>query len=554
MKCTEFGHMMEPLRADEVDIAEIIRFETHLLTCADCRYLQKSLQLEANLLKQAIAAPPLPDLFVASIMDQLVQPIDYPKTVPQEVTPTRNTAATTASSNLRSAKRTHWKRWAGISVAALFVVGAVSMYVSPTFAAYVSSFVSRIGGELGLKRAAEQGYNTPVNLAVSDHDYTLRIKDIVADTTRLVISYTLEDAAGKPLPNQFLPLYGANKIYLTDKDGKILSANPEIHEQGPDYGDLTFSIFDWSDDVIVHFEVTEIGINEPKKVSLRLKVPVNLAKSREASNALSVQSRYESPQGIVFSFERVMYAPSATRFDIQTRYTDEAYEQEKQKARVLSGKEDSKVEKGKYHFVYRIVNQSGEVIARSEKDLADTQTKNRLIYFSPEDSAAEGEQPGTVRWITALVPAEKPEELTFILEGIEKEELAHFSIPFRLQELSKSPVSKTADETGDTYTIKGMKKGIDPQTKEVIWTIELEGNQKQWDFPDWNLTDSAGTRYEVTQDYRTTRVRPMPHGYFLSQKLIIKGMTTPPNELTLSLQTYKKFYTDVDWQVAIPPK
>lgn len=562
MKCTEFQHMMELFEAEEMDIADKTRLHTHLLGCPDCRSVHSLLQSEAELLKRAIAAPTLPDRFVDSILDQLEplacddDPSDSACASAQKST---SYAAESIAVDLPFEKElkvrpVRWKRLIGSSVAAVLLMGAVGMSVSPTFAAYVSSFVSRVGGELGLKLAAEQGYNTPVNKSVSDQGYTLRVTDIVADSARLVIAYMLEDATGKPLEDQYLPYFGDSKVYLTDKAGKMLGL-PDDNQLGPDYGDFTFALASWPEEVIVHFEISSIGIRDPKKVNFNLQVPVNLRKSREAAAIFPINAVYESPQGIVFTFQQVMYAPSAIRFDIVTHYTDEAYEREKQKAKALDGKDDI-AKDIQYRFSYRIVNKSGVVVARSGIDFDAAKEKMRTIYFSLDDSKSQTEaakeKPGTEHWKTAIVPADRPEELTFILEEIEKKELAHFSIPFRSTAVNGAPVTKTYQETGDTYTIKGMKKGVDPQTKEAVWIIEIEGTLALWDMPGWNLTDTAGKRYQVTPDYATMTVRDSPQGKKLKQRLFVEGMSAPPEDLILTLRTYKKRYTDVNWQVPIP--
>lgn len=84
---------------------------------------------------------------------------------------------------------------------------AIGTQVSPAFAAFLSSFFQTITGEAGLRQAAKQGFSTELNQAVSDNGITLRVKEVIADPTRIVLSYVLEDAQGRILPDQFfLPM------------------------------------------------------------------------------------------------------------------------------------------------------------------------------------------------------------------------------------------------------------------------------------------------------------------------------------------------------------
>lgn len=558
MKCADARQLLELMRAQEANLADVTRLETHLLHCPACTDIRTRLQKEEALLHNAIASPSLPEEFIDSVLDQLEPYPAHGAARRQEAAAAVQTPAEDSLATRSLRPRNPWMRRIGSSVAAVLLLGAVSMYVSPTFAAYVSSFVSRVGGELGLKRAAEQGYDVPVNQSVSDRGYTLRVKDIIADSARLVVSYTLEGSDGKPLEDQYLPYFEGSRIYLTDPAGNMVSDMPEDHQLGPDYGDITFvSNEPWPENLVLHFEINQIGIQEPKEVHMQLNIPVNVAKSKETAPIIPVNAVYESPQGVVFSFDRVMYAPSATRFDLITYLTGEALSREKEKVRVLDGEEDDSIEVDNHAFSYRIENESGQVVARSDLHYAGPD-KLRTLYFSRDFTWPKEEgkpsHPGEVHWKGAIVPASQPEKLTFILEELEKIELARFSIPIRPEELKKAPVTRTYDESGDTYTIKGLKKGVNPMTQEAVWILDIEGKLKISDMPRWNLTDGAGKKYEVAPDYTSMRVKQTEDGGgLLEQKLLIKGMDTPPDELTLTLRTYKKRYTNLDWRVPIPP-
>ena len=548
MKCAEVMRKMDAWLLEEMEFREIAEIEKHVLHCQDCRTYKSNLINETQLLKQAVSASPLPDEFVDTIMGQL----EDVSLEPKQAVPSSDLAAiqpppvtTHARKNLR------WKAIMGYASAILLLSGVTGMYVSPTFAAYVSSFVSRVSGDLGLKLAAENGFNTAVNQTVSDQGYTLRVKDIVADSARLVITYTLEDANGKPLEDQYLSYFDGSKIYLADKAGNVLSELPEGHELGPGYGDITFVLDEWpkDEDIVVHFDIHEIGVRDPKPVNFSLQIPVNIAESKKAATTIPVQNVYTSPQGIQFSFDQVMYAPSATRYEITTSVTDEAYERERQLVREMEGDEGEFTMDDSYRFSYRIVNQAGEVVAASEHG---EKNSGRTLYFSPTYQKGENVNTGTIQWKTAIIPGEPTEKLTFILDEIEKEERADFAISIRPDALLQSPITKTNEETGDTYTIKGLKKGKRPRTDEEIWVMTIEGNLKIWDMPSWILSDGTGKRYEVTPDYTTMTVKHTEEGEILKQDLFIKGMPSLPEELSLRLKTYKKRYTNIDWKVPIP--
>ncbi|MGE5702910.1 MAG: hypothetical protein ACM32O_10300, partial [Clostridia bacterium] len=199
-------------------------------------------------------------------------------------------------------------------------------------------------------------------------------------------------------------------------------------------------------------------------------------------------------------------------------------------------------------------DKEGRIVA-SQSQTALTVPVNRHIYFTPGySSPPESNGDGVWRWYGAFVPSVEPEELWFVLEAIVKTEPADFSIPFRPTDLTGTPVTKRYDEGSSTYTVKQMTKGTDPTTNEPVWLITLSGMMPESDFPQWKLYDDTGRSYELSTDYSVSSVSGNRDGAVLDQTLIIKGLPSLPQKLTLSLQTFKKRYADLNWKVAIPPE
>ncbi|MEJ8543956.1 DUF4179 domain-containing protein [Brevibacillus borstelensis] len=550
MRCYEIRQKLERYVDKETSVSENIEVETHLLDCMECKALLEKLAAEANVLKRVVPYSPLTDDFTASIMDQL-EP--YPSTKSQDVTEASSLPPRHSRRKTPAQRPKRWARMAAASIAALFVVFTLGMFVSPTFAAYISTFVSRIGGELGLKKAAEQGFHTPVNMAATDRGVTLRVKEIIADPTRLVATYVLEDEKGQILPDLFIPHYNGNKIYIADKEGNILNSGPEVFRRGDQYADFLFTLNNPPNELVLHIDIGHFGSSDPRKAAWKLDIPVNIQKSMGATKSVPINATYETPQGIVFTFDKVIYAPSATRIDLTTSFTPEKKEQLREMAAALIGKtdEESIREFGTHRFFYHIVDRSGNIVAKSEYEPNEKQSR-RISFTQSRD--VRGVDPDVVRWHGSYVPADQPEELTFILDGVELLEPADFSIPFSPDSLKQQPVSKTYEELRETFTITGMDKGTDPETQEPVWTIELKGLCKLESFPYWNLYDESGKRFDVRTDFAKTYVENSDKGVALVQTLIVKGMEQPPKKLKLALQTIKTRYMDLDWQVPIPPR
>ncbi|USG67171.1 DUF4179 domain-containing protein [Brevibacillus ruminantium] len=549
MRCYEIRQKLERYVEKETSVSENIEIETHLLDCAACRVMRDKLAAEAIVLKQAVPYSPLTDDFTAGIMNQL-EP--YPATESPVEMETNSAPSRHACSRTPVQRSKRWARMTAASIAALFVAFSLGMFVSPTFAAYISTFVSRIGGELGLKKAAEQGFNTPVNMAATDQGVTLRVKEIIADPTRLVATYVLEDETGQILPDLFIPHYNGNNIYLTDKQGNILNSGPQIFRRGDQYADFLFSLNNPPNELVLHFDISHFGSNEPRKAVWKLDIPVNIQKSMAATKSVPVNAIYESPQGIVFTFDKVVYAPSATRIDLTTSFTPEKKKQLREMAAAPTGRTDADSirEFGTHRFFYHIVDQSGNVVAKSEYEPNEKQGR-RISFTQSRD--VRGIDPDIINWHGSYVPADQPEELTFVLDGVELLEPADFSISYSPDSLKQQPVSKTYGELEETFTITDMAKGMDPETQEPVWTIELKGLGKLDSFPYWNLYDKSGKRFDVQTDFGKTHMKNSPDGVVLVQTLIVKGMQQPPQKLTLALQTVKTRYMDLNWQVPIPP-
>lgn len=544
MKCQECQKQLLSFLDGEVSHADRMEIQTHLLTCTRCKEVMALLQEETETLSRVLNAPALPDHFADELIQQL---LPYQPATQNEAPPIPG-----FHKERRVAKRRPRVRVFALSlVLGLFFSMVAGMYLSPTFAAYVSSFISRIGGEEGLKKAAIEGYSTPVNKSVTDKGVTLRIKDVVADKNRVVVSYVLEDEKGKVLPDLFIPYYGENEISIKDKQGNVIDAGKQF-SRGDDYADFMFSLQNPPDDVIIHFDIHNYGSKQPIPVKWQLDIPINLTKALEASKTVPIKATYEAPEGIQFSMEKVTYSPSATRFDLVATRSEQANENIRQAAVQITGEEDPDVmgDLKEIGLTFHIVDQNGQVVADSHDSPLE---ENRLIYFTQMSSPREGA--GT--WIGAYVPGPESESLTFVLDSLKVREKADFSMEFSQEELKKGPITKEYAELGRSYTIKRMEKGTDPESGEPAWEIELEGifPENDEDFPQrWSLVDAKGTHYEVTTDYTRSKLsgginEKVNH---LEQILIIKGLAQPDAPLKLSLQTYWKEYKNLDWKVPIP--
>ncbi|MGC5325827.1 DUF4179 domain-containing protein [Brevibacillus sp. SYSU BS000544] len=547
MKCNVCRQLLFAYLEDEVSQGQRMEIETHLLSCGRCSEVLSMLEEETDTLKRVLNKPALPDDFAEHLVKQLTpfQPVPLPQ-------PEVKLAELSSKRSRNRFRSSHLRQITASLILVLSIAVVSGYYISPTFAAYISSFISRIGGEEGLKRAAEQGYSIPVNQATSSNGVTFRVRDIVADENRLVVSYVLEDANGKILPDLYIPDFGGNEISLRDKDGKVLYPRG-LFNRGDDYADYTFTYHNPPEDVIIHFDIHSFGSKEPIPVEWQLDIPINLKKNLAASKMEQIGATFEAPGGVKFELSKVTYTPSAARLDIATDRTELEKERVRQMAQRLTGKTSKEVLfwLESVVFSFRIVNQEGEVIAQEgQYDMGEDPVRTeRSIYFRALNQL---DNKGRLPWIAAYVPGPDSEQLTFILDAVMVQEESTFAIDIHPEQLEKGPINKEYPELNRSYTLKKIRKGIDPDTQKSAWAIDMEvvlpKGEDGW-AQGWNLYDTQGNRFETKLDYEKTIMVDDTH---MKLTIIVPELKDVSGPMKLALKTYWKRYDQLNWRVPIP--
>ncbi|MGC5327666.1 DUF4179 domain-containing protein [Brevibacillus sp. SYSU BS000544] len=531
MNCVSVEKQAEQYVHNELTPDERNAFESHVNSCPSCQHLISMILEENKTLTETL------------YFNQSALPVGFTENILDQLTPYPVQGSFSQMPPAAQHKKQKTMRNLFVSAAAaLLLVFTTSAFISPTFAAFLSSFITRVGGELGLKTAAEQGYSNEVNKVVSDKGISLHVREIIADPNRLVVTYLLKDKDGKNMEDLAIPRSPANKIYVTDQAGNIITESHNF-SRGADYADLTFALTNPPNNLVVHLNITELNERNPVKGTWKLDAQVDISKSIAATNRQPIQAVYTSPSGIAFTLENVTYTPSATRLDILTRETPAEKERVRKMAAKVTGKADE-VSIGGYSFDYRIVNKQGETVAGSEPFKG-----TRTIYFRQGPPS----EIGTASWHGAYSTSSQPEELFFVLDAVQVTEASNFAIQFSPNEINKRPVTLKNEEDGGTYTIKNVSTRTDPVSNEKLTIILIEGQLLESEFPNWNLTDENGKRYETEIDFENVFTEGNESQTKLVEPLIVKGLPDHPGELTLSMQTIQKRYTNENWKVPIPP-
>ena len=94
------------------------------------------------------------------------------------------------------------------------------MTVNPSFAELVGGIFSSDRVDEGLQIAMDTDIATPVDIAVTDAGITLHVEHLIADTSRIALSYSVTDSKGKRLNPYFQEDQGQNVVTLLDENNE----------------------------------------------------------------------------------------------------------------------------------------------------------------------------------------------------------------------------------------------------------------------------------------------------------------------------------------------
>ncbi|QNU38253.1 DUF4179 domain-containing protein [Geobacillus sp. 44B] len=255
--------------------------------------------------------------------------------------------------NPKLLRQPKWRKWLAVAAASVVIGISTGAYISPTFAAYIKSFFIRPELDKGLQAAAKNGFSQRTKAAVTDRGITFRIKEVMADTNRLIFTYSLEDKNGKLIDPTILfekeqwgperTMYfvkGLDAFYITNEKGEIVSTNrtyqtrtrrmvsqsiDQVFPHGH-YADLMFALNDKAREakrLFIHIDIHQIGTVEGE---WKLKIPINMNKSMMATKTIPIDKTYVTKDGLQVTIKNLVHSPTLTSIDIETSWTEKGKE------------------------------------------------------------------------------------------------------------------------------------------------------------------------------------------------------------------------------------
>ncbi|WP_035098878.1 DUF4179 domain-containing protein [Anoxybacteroides tepidamans] len=463
--------------------------------------------------------------------------------------------------------RSKWRQWTTAAAVTLAVGVSAGTYISPTFAAYIQSFFTRPELDNGLQAAAKQGFSEKTNAAVTDQGITLKVKEVMADANRLILTYSLEKENGGYIDPTILfnseqQLLGRteyfvkdfNTFYITDEDGNIVSRSINyMTKEGKDvtqyiqsvfphehYADLMF-LLDADKNakqLFANIRLNKIGIVQGK---WNLKVPIHIEKSATATKNVPIHQRYTTKDGISITLQNIVHSPTLTAVHIETKWTETGMQRNKMQREYSDGN-------GSYFYrpVFDILDSKGNVVATTESSSANDPKRPLFI----ETNSYDPRTTTPIQWNYSFLPLSKGEKLTFAFRGIKRIEFPNKAVTIDLAKLKKHPVSLSYKD--NNITIRNFKWEKN-QKGERVGVLDMEETTAET--IDLGVSDSQQKQYILhTKDpllVTDARYNPDTMMYHIKSRLEIEGMDKAPSSLTLTIKSATVLYKDADWKINI---
>lgn len=514
---------------------ELVDLSTHFKGCKDCKHIVEKLNEEQKLLKETLQTPVLPDDFASTILAQLE---------PYEKQP----------------KKPAWKRRMLFAAGVVLAFG-LSTTLNPSFAKWVGGLFATDQVDEGLKMASNAGMAERVNREVTDQGLTLKVEDVVADSSRVALSYQIVNKKGK-IQDSYIELADSNnEIFASDQNGKRLEGVGIGWQDGSEYGLIEFSLREQEDleEVNVKFDLVELnGVQG----HWELEVPVDLKERNKFTTTLSLNGVATSMNGVNINMKEVRFAPSSSELLYETSYTKEELAKVEEKIKHLEEKFGEEIANSFTNYgtaiQYHIENVEKKAVYHHNSFLEGKGHPSDSGVL--QGSGADMGKIGQVAWNESFVPQKEDGKLTFVLDGVVKTVPSDFSIKINPKELKNRPVS--FEYEGNFLTIKeadknlkfSLRKSLKPIDIENIFTIKMEGGKEAGspDLGTWALVDNKGKAFLTYQSGSILDEKDENGRYKTNFDIKSYDIDEVPEELTLHLLSVTRYEKAGDkWEVPL---
>lgn len=545
-RCLTYEQMEELMVNGRLDSAM-----DHIESCTPCQRLLETCIEEQGVMHQTLYPYKLDDSFTDRIMAVIA---DEEVAMQQEARNEEATGNVSIMEQLASRKRISRKKW--IAAAIILIFASILSFTQPTVANWIKSlFQIESTEDVGLLNSDIIGIHHFVNIEKKDKGYTLEVKEVVADTSRIVIAYRLLRPDGKS-QNDYLQ---RRSIDVVDADGKSIidpNASFGLHnmeggEKGKEYGMIDLGLIGIldTDQITIRGNIDVIGW-EGDKVAYtlvngdwRFSIDVDMTEARKKVKEIPLNGEYMATDGTRIKPTRMIFHASTFQIEFQSKLPAGAAPRNEDLALYT------------YHEIgYYIKDTEGKYIALSERDQVYHDFDERPAMFPLRSSCTLGEE-GDSKVVTCIDTFGAFKDLGILGElGIDDFHFPKFtnhSISFSLASLEDGPaVFRAAGDEfqmlnpngfEETYVSKaeGIKKSL---KVKAIGTMSTDSTGQRW-----IAQDEKGHEYPI--DVRGSYVRG---GIDYDGDFTILGLDHMPKKLTLTRTATDFIYRDINWKMKLP--
>ncbi len=517
---------------------ELEQIEAHVESCKECQKVVEAFIEEQLFIKETLQTPSLPDDFATSVLDQL-EPYKQQKRKPRI-----------------------WKR-AMLTAAGMVLAVGVSATLNPSFAEWLGGVFSTEQVDEGLRMANEANLTERVDFETTDKGYTLKVEDVFADASRVVLSYKVLNKNGKPIDIDLADI-DHNEIAVVDQNGTKFGWNSMGGHDGSDYGTIEFSLREQvaTDHLTIKLDIVELnGV----KGDWKMEIPIDATKNRALTTTIPLVNYKKIVNGLAIQMNEARFSPSSTDLFYEMSFTEEEQEKMDDQREMLAEKygKDIAEDATRYgsELQYHIENDRKEVIYERSTFSKNKVYSNDIGFM--QGSGSDLDENGGVARNDSFVPLKENRPLTFVLEGVIKTVPADFTVTIEPKQLKKKPMS--FEYAGNYLTVKKaenqtsyhLKKSLFPIGKEKMFLIEMEGEKDEHSpqLGTWIVVDDQGKAYKAYGNGGTMN-EPNKNGrYGRTIELRVYGMDKVPEQMTLHLVSLT-LYEEVEekWEVPLTEK
>ncbi|MBD2865517.1 DUF4179 domain-containing protein [Paenibacillus oceani] len=446
--------------------------------------------------------------------------------------------------------RTGRKAWRlAIGAAALLiVVGIVSVFAVPSLAERIRSLFARDNVDIGLLRAQEFGLVHHPKIKVKDKGYTVKVDEVVADPTRVVMALQLFGPDGRH--DRDLLVFGDdNQVTIKDETGRIVGS---LYDYGltPDFYYLVAFFPEplQTDSITLEGQLTSLG-NEIQNIPVThgdwsFRFSVDMKEAKKQTKETPFEGSYTSPDGMTIRLKRLTQMVQGVRLELETELSEEALSR--------SPGELWNKQMLKFHFEDAGGNEIHSVNTKKSPH------RDSLMSYSQ----IPGNKPGLMYWSFTFkyLPPDQP--YRFVFDGYSIAETDGSAVEFEPATLLDQPV--TFQSFGDEIVLRKFTVESPPDTNGNVpeGALHVNGNlRNENSFNKYIVLGVDGKEYTVTErggssgigsgwkDHKITLSGYRPELFY---QFRMAQLQTISDKLIFKRTVVDRLYSNVDWTLAGP--